>query len=263
MRERNEPMIIFDNVSMEYCSTAGETTSVFQSLSLSVSPGEFFCVLGPSGCGKTTLLNMIAGFLKPSAGRVSVAGQTVQGPGADRGCVFQEYSLFPWLTVEQNIEFGLRSRGTKAEIRRSLVEEHLQMVGLSETRTKYPFELSGGMQQRVGIARALINRPSVLLMDEPFAALDAITRTAMQVELLNIWRQAKATIFYITHNIEEAVFLGTRVAVMSSRPGGIAHVLEVGLEYPRARTETRFNEIYKELETALYTHIDPAMLRAA
>ena len=245
---------------MAFRSASGETTVVFDSLDLAIGSGEFFCVLGPSGCGKTTLLNMIAGFVAPSRGEVRVSGAPVHGPGADRGCVFQEYSLFPWLTVEQNIEFGLKSRGIPEGDRARLVAQHLSLIGLTDMARKYPFELSGGMQQRVGIARALINRPAVLLMDEPFAALDAITRTMMQRELLGIWQATGTTVFYITHNIEEAVFLGSRVAVMSSRPSRIAEIVEVDLTHPRGRTSPRFNEIYRKLEATLYAHIDPRMI---
>jgi NitT/TauT family transport system ATP-binding protein len=247
---------------MEYRSTSGEITSVFKSLDLAIRPGEFFCVIGPSGCGKTTLLNMIAGFVACTSGDVLANGQRIAAPGADRGCVFQEYSLFPWLTVEQNIEFGLRTRGVSKDERRVLVDRHLSMIGLSDTRKKYPFELSGGMQQRVGIARALVNSPAILLMDEPFAALDALTRNAMQRELLGIWQATRTTVFYITHNIEEAVFLSTRVAVMSSRPSRIARIVEVNIEHPRERTEAQFNSIYRDLETTLYSHIDSSSLRA-
>jgi ABC-type nitrate/sulfonate/bicarbonate transport system ATPase subunit len=256
------PLIEFRNVSMEYRSTSGEITTVFKSLDLAIRAGEFFCVIGPSGCGKTTLLNMIAGFVACTSGSVLANGHQIVAPGADRGCVFQEYSLFPWLTVEQNIEFGLRSRGVPKDERRDLVDRHLNLIGLNDTRKKYPFELSGGMQQRVGIARALVNSPAILLMDEPFAAIDALTRNTMQRELLGIWQKTRTTVFYITHNIEEAVFLSTRVAVMSSRPGRIARIVEVEIEHPRERTEPHFNSIYRELETTLYAHIDSSSLRA-
>ncbi|MBS0219641.1 MAG: ABC transporter ATP-binding protein [Proteobacteria bacterium] len=256
-----EPLIDFRAVSMEYQSTGGERTTVFRSLGLTINAGEFACVIGPSGCGKTTLLNMIAGFVAPTSGEVLFKGQPIREPGAERGCVFQEYSLFPWLTVEENVEFGLRCQGVPAGERRDLVERHLSLVGLANTRKKYPFELSGGMQQRVGIARALINNPAVLLMDEPFAALDAITRNTMQSELLSIWKATGTTVFYITHNIEEAVFLGTRAMVMSSPPAMIAHAVQIELPHPRERTTADFNAIYRELETALYSHIDPKLLR--
>jgi len=256
-----EPLIDFRAASMEYQSTGGEWTTVFKSLDMTINVGEFVCVIGPSGCGKTTLLNMIAGFVSPTGGEVLFKGKQIKGPGAERGCVFQEYSLFPWLTVAENIEFGLRCRAVPIDERRDLIERHLNLIGLADTRNKYPFELSGGMQQRVGIARALINNPAVLLMDEPFAALDAITRNTLQTELLSIWKATGTTVFYITHNIEEAVFLGTRVMVMSSRPASIAHAVEINLSHPRVRTEASFNEIYRDLETALYSHIDPALLK--
>ena len=256
-------MIEFQAVSITYRSASGQETTVFSALDLTIADGEFFCVIGPSGCGKTTLLNMIAGFVQPTSGVVLANGEPILEPGADRGCVFQEYSLFPWLTVEQNIEFGLRNCGVPAPERQVLVNQHLDMINLGEARHKYPFELSGGMQQRVGIARALINRPDVLLMDEPFAALDAITRTAMQREMLTLWQTIGTTVFYITHNIEEAIFLGTRVAVMSSRPATIAKIIDVDIEHPRERSGSRFNGIYRELETTLYAHIDAGVERKA
>jgi NitT/TauT family transport system ATP-binding protein len=255
--------IDFRGVSMEFRSASGETTVVFDSIDISIAAGEFFCVLGPSGCGKTTLLNMIAGFVMPENGEVSVGGAKVREPGADRGGVFQEYSLFPWLTVAENIEFGLKNRNVPHPERRQLVARHLGLIGLTDMARKYPFELSGGMQQRVGIARALINSPAVLLMDEPFAALDAITRTLMQRELMGIWQQTGTTVFYITHNIDEAVFLGTRVAVMSSRPSRVVDIVPVEMAHPRERTSAGFNEIYKRLEKTLYTHIDPRMTEHA
>ena len=248
---------------MQFRSAGGETTVVFDSINLGIDSGEFFCVLGPSGCGKTTLLNMIAGFVQPGSGEVRVGGTPVRAPGADRGCVFQEYSLFPWLTVGENIAFGLKNRGVAEDERARLLARHLNLIGLTDMARKYPFELSGGMQQRVGIARALINSPAVLLMDEPFAALDAITRTVMQRELLGIWQQTGTTVFYITHNIEEAVFLGSRVAVMSSRPSRIVDIARVELPHPRDRTSAGFNEIYRKLEGTLYAHIDPRMTEGA
>lgn len=250
------PRMEFQSLTMEYRSTSGERTVVFEPVNLSIASSEFFCVIGPSGCGKTTLLNIAAGFVSPTSGTALVNGDRVRGPGADRGCVFQEYSLFPWLTVHENVEFGLKSKGVPKAERQRLVARYLKMVGLSDAGNRYPFELSGGMQQRVGIARALINNPSVLLMDEPFAALDAITRNAMQRELLAIWQETDTTVFYITHNIEEAIFLGTRVAVMSSRPSRIARVVKIDIPHPRQRTSARFNEIYRELETELYKHIE-------
>lgn len=250
------PRIEFRSLMMEFRSTSGERTVVFEPVDLSIASGEFFCVIGPSGCGKTTLLNIVAGFVSPTSGQAFVNGTPVRGPGADRGCVFQEYSLFPWLTVKENVEFGLKNRGVPRSERERQVAHHLKMVGLSDASKKYPFELSGGMQQRVGIARALINNPAVLLMDEPFAALDAITRNMMQRELLSIWQKTQTTVFYITHNIEEAVYLGTRVAVMSSRPSRIAHLVEIEIPHPRQRTSAKFNEIYRDLETELYAHID-------
>jgi NitT/TauT family transport system ATP-binding protein len=255
-------MIEFRAVSMEYQSASGRPTAVFQSLNLTIATGEIFCIVGPSGCGKTTLLNMVGGFLAPTSGQVLVDGAEIDGPGSDRGCVFQEASLFPWLTVAKNIEFGLRNRGVPLEQRQQIVEQHLDLIGLVDASDKYPFELSGGMQQRAGIARALVNNPSVLLMDEPFAALDAITRNMMQRELLDIWRRTGTTILYITHNLEEAVFMGTRVAVMSAHPGAIRQIVSIDIQHPRARTDPAFNERYRELEATLYAYIDPRLSMA-
>jgi NitT/TauT family transport system ATP-binding protein len=268
MRSRNElstssPLIEFKDVAKKYKSAAGEITTVFEDINLTINSGEFFCVIGSSGCGKSTLLNAIAGFVASTSGKTLVRGKDIPGPGSDRGCVFQEYSLFPWLTVGQNVEFGLKSKRLLRSDRMALVKEYLKLVGLEHAKEKYPFELSGGMQQRVGIARALVNKPDILLMDEPFAALDAITRNRLQQEVLTLWLKSNTTIFYITHNIEEAVFLGTRVAVMSSQPSRIAKIVEIDIEHPRERTSDKFNQRYKELEVELYEHIGQPGLQTA
>jgi len=190
-------------------------------ISFSFGKGDFVCIVGPSGCGKTTLLQTLAGFLRPSSGEVLVEGRPVSGPGADRGVVFQQPALFPWRTVEANAGFGPEMRGVDAGRRRASVEAWLTRVGLAEFRRRYPYELSGGMQQRLAIVRALVNEPALLLMDEPFGALDALTREKMQEELHAVWRSSGMTVLFITHSVEEAVYLGTEVVVMSSRPGRI------------------------------------------
>jgi NitT/TauT family transport system ATP-binding protein len=205
---------------------------------LEIPAGQFVCLLGPSGCGKSTLLNAIAGYVEPATGRITVDGVRIARPGPDRGMVFQQYSLFPWKTVRQNIEFGPKMAGKSAAEIEVIVKRMLDMVGLAAHTEKYPAMLSGGMQQRVGIARALANSPSVLLMDEPFGALDAQTRTLMQEALLGIWAEVRSTVVFVTHDIDEAVFLADRVAVMGAAPGRI--IADIPVMLPRPRTLDTF-----------------------
>jgi NitT/TauT family transport system ATP-binding protein/taurine transport system ATP-binding protein len=188
---------------------------------LDIAPGELLTILGPSGCGKSTLLGLVAGFLRPSSGAVTVDGRLVTGPGADRGVVFQQPRLFPWMSVRRNVEFGPRMAGAGGAERRQTADEALALVGLSDVADRAPYELSGGMQQRAAIARALGGRPSVLLMDEPFAALDALTRERLQDELLRLWATTGTTVLFVTHSVEEAAYLGTRVVTLSARPGRV------------------------------------------
>lgn len=213
--------ITLDHVSHRYITDHGEVVHAVADTSVEIPAGQFTCVVGPSGCGKTTLLKAIAGFLRPTGGRVLAGGQPVTGPGPDRGVVFQHANLYPWLTVRKNVELGLRFRGAPAAERVAAAEEALEMVGLAGFMDAKPYELSGGMQQRCQIARVLASDPGIILMDEPFGALDAITRRRLQNELLSIARQKKKTIFFITHSVDEAVFLGDRVLVMSPRPGRV------------------------------------------
>ena len=205
---------------------------------LEIPAGQFVCLLGPSGCGKSTLLNSIAGYVEPATGRIIVDGVRVERPGPDRGMVFQQYSLFPWKTVRQNIEFGPRMAKKNAAEIDEIVMRQLEMVGLTAHAAKFPSTLSGGMQQRVGIARALANSPSVLLMDEPFGALDAQTRTLMQENLLGIWNEVRSTVVFVTHDIDEAVFLADRVIVMSAAPGRL--IADIEIDLPRPRTLDTF-----------------------
>ncbi len=210
----------FEAVSVTY-GTGDDVVRALAPLSLSFGQGDFVCIVGPSGCGKTTLLQTLAGFLPPSSGRVLVAGEPVTGPGADRGVVFQQAALFPWMTVAGNAGFGPMVRGVGRAERAERVEHWLRLVGLWEFRRRYTYELSGGMQQRLAIVRALCNEPRLLLMDEPFGALDALTREKMQEELHAVWKRNAMTVLFITHSVEEAVYLGTDVVVMSPRPGRI------------------------------------------
>jgi len=196
-------------------------------INFEVADGEFLVIVGPSGCGKSSLLDLLCGLAQPSSGEIRVDGKRVQGPGLDRGIVFQQYALFPWLTALGNIEFGLEAGGVAKRERASRAREYLALVGLSGFENRYPHELSGGMKQRVAIARSLSYDPDILLMDEPFAALDAQTRETLQDELLGIWGKTRKTIIFITHGIDEAVYLGQRVAVMSARPGRIVEVIDV------------------------------------
>jgi NitT/TauT family transport system ATP-binding protein len=211
----------------------GRRVEAIRRFTLMTTPGEFVALLGPSGCGKTTVLNAVAGFVQPTVGRVTVDGEPVAEPGADRGMVFQQHSLFPWKTVLANVEFGLKMRGIGSIERTAQARRYLNLVGLAGFERAYPGELSGGMQQRVGIARVLVNRPRVMLMDEPFGALDAQTRLAMQELLLGVWREVRTTVLFVTHDIDEAIFLADRVAVMTARPGQIRDVVSVKLPRPR------------------------------
>jgi NitT/TauT family transport system ATP-binding protein len=201
--------------------------TALEDITLDVRTGEFLALVGPSGCGKSTLLDLLGGLTAPTSGRILLDGRPIEGPARDRGIVFQQYALFPWRTAAQNVEFGLDIAGLKGKQRREITRHYLDLVGLTAFADRYPHELSGGMKQRVAIARSLAYDPEVLLMDEPFAALDAQTRETLQGELLRIWRATGKTIIFITHGIDEAVVLGQRVAVMTSRPGRIKHVVEI------------------------------------
>ncbi|MCX8207494.1 MAG: ABC transporter ATP-binding protein [Methanothrix sp.] len=221
----------------------GKSMEVLRDISMSVDEGEFVCFIGPSGCGKTTLLRIIAGLEFPSSGSVLLDGTPIKGPGPERGMVFQEYSLFPWRTVLDNVAFGPEIRGVPKEERYRLAREYLKMVGLERFESRYPHELSGGMKQRVAIARALVNNPKALLMDEPFGALDAQTRNVMQSELLRIWEQERKTIIFVTHSVDEAIYLGDRIVVFSARPGRVKEIIEIDLPRPRKRTSLEVNMI--------------------
>ncbi len=228
--------------------------TVFQDINVYVKPNEFVCIVGPSGCGKSTLLNIAAGLLQPSSGQVLVDGISVPGPGADRGMVFQSYTLFPWLTVAQNIGFGLTLQRISRKARKQQIAYYLEVVGLTQFARAYPKQLSGGMKQRVAIARALANNPEVLLMDEPLGALDAQTREQMQQFLLELWEKTHTTILTITHDIEEAIFLSERIYVMSAHPGRIQQEFCIDLPHPRSldiKLTAEFIEIKRQVIQAL------------
>jgi NitT/TauT family transport system ATP-binding protein len=225
--------VLAERIHVDFDRGANPHSAILDA-SLEIEPGDFVCLLGPSGCGKSTLLNCVAGYLQPSSGRVTVDGSAIRRPGADRGMVFQQYSLFPWKTVRENVAFGPRIAGKRQHEAIAIADRFLQMVGLANFAGRYPAELSGGMQQRVGIARALANYPSVLLMDEPFGALDAQTRVMMQETLLRLWSEFATTVLFVTHDVDEAVFLADRILVMSAAPGRIIADIRVPLARPRA-----------------------------
>lgn len=232
------------NVTKIFASDNGQREAV-DAITLVVRPGEFLCIVGPSGCGKTTLLRMIAGLDYPTSGEIILDGNPVTGPSPDRGMVFQEFSLFPWKTVLKNVEFGLEI--LEVPNKQQIAEEYIELVGLQGFEHSYPYELSGGMKQRVAIARALATNPSILLMDEPFGSVDAQTRNVLQEELLGIWARAKKTVLFVTHSVDEAVYLGDRILVMSTRPGRIIECMPVTLPRPRKRTSVEANELRERL----------------
>lgn len=241
-------LITIDRVSRLFNDPKRNTTvKALDDISLSVGRNEFLCLLGPSGCGKSTLLNMIAGFDKPSSGTVSVGGQVVTAPGSDRGFVFQQPTLMPWLTVWENVAFHLTMRGMDKRERREKAQRFIDMVRLTGFENHFPSELSGGMNQRVGIARALLMNPEVILMDEPFGALDEQTKMEMHGELVRIWRESQSTIVFVTHGIDESLALGTHVAVMSARPGRIRELIPIDLDRPRDATSAQFNDYKRHI----------------
>lgn len=230
-------MLEIRDLSIEYPAKKGPPNLALDNVSLSIESGEFVVVLGASGCGKTTLLNTIAGFIPPTRGEIVLDGSLVEGPGFERGVVFQKHALMPWMNVIENVEFGLRLRKMPVHERRPISMECLRKVGLSEAAHKPVYELSGGMQQRVGVARAIASSPQVMLLDEPLGALDAFTRESIQTLLLDLWNDSKRVFFFITHDVEEALFLATRLIVMAPNPGRIVH--EMQLPFAKRFLETR------------------------
>ena len=227
--------------------TPGREVVALKDIDLDIATGEFVCLLGPSGCGKSTLLNAIAGFSPPTAGSITVDGKVVTGPGPDRGMVFQEYALFPWMTVEANVAFGLEIKGMGKAERHERVAALLDMLSLSDFADRFPKDLSGGMRQRVAIARVLAIDSPILLMDEPFGALDALTRRSLQDELIKIWSQFRKTIVFVTHSIEESIYLADRIVVMTYRPGTVKRDIRVTTERPRDSSAPEFNALKREI----------------
>ena len=237
------------NLEKTFKSRQGSDYAALRAVDLEIARGEFFCLLGPSGCGKTTVLNLVAGFERPTGGSVELDGSPIAGPSQERGVVFQgDDSLFNWLTALQNVEFGMRMCGLPKTERRQRARQYLAMLGLAGQERKFPTELSGGMKQRIQIARVLANEPKILLMDEPFGALDAQTRTLMQEQLSRIWRRTQTSVLFITHDIEEAVMLGTRIGVMTAGPAAtIKGIVSVDLAGERRRTDAAFMRIYVQV----------------
>src|SRR5262250_1623314 len=235
------------NITLNYDSGENPVTAL-QDVSFSVEPSEFLCVVGQSGCGKTTMLNIAAGFLRPTKGSILIGGKAITGKGLDRGVVFQDFAqLFPWRTAQRNVEFGLEMKGVPRDERAKTAQRFLGLVKLESFAGAYPHELSGGMQQRAAIARALAYNPSVLLMDEPFAALDALTRDEMQRLLVDVWRETKKTIVYVTHNVAEAVYLADRIVVLTPHPGTVKAEVRVTLSRPRDPLSVPFVECQKDV----------------
>jgi len=259
-KQTSTPKVRLRNVSKQFVAArTGQLTTAVTDVNLDIQTGEFICVVGPSGCGKSTVMNLIAGLDTATSGSIEANSAPIQGPGADRGVMFQDYALMPWMSVHDNIGFGLNygtpGKGLSREQREQRIRHFIELVGLEGSEKKYPHQLSGGMRQRVALARLLANEPDILLMDEPLGALDAQTRLILQVELLRIWGEtspldARKTALFITHDIDEAVFLGDRVVVMSTHPGRVKAVISIDLPRPRTehvRAEPRFGELVEQI----------------
>ena len=239
-----------------------DSVQALRSVNLTIDKGEFVCLIGASGCGKSTLLRIIAGFEQPTSGAVSLYENAITAPGRDRGMVFQDYALFPWMTVRENISFGPRQKGMAKKYVDQITDEYLNMVGLAKFAQRFPQQLSGGMKQRVAIARVLANECEVLLMDEPFGALDALTRESLQQELLDIWARTKVTVIFVTHSVEEAVLLSDRVVVMTAGPGRIEADIAIELARPREVSAIDFNQVRRDITQRLTSHVAPRELKA-
>lgn len=253
MRDGEPPYVVIRGVSKRFAVGDGEVEAL-RRIDVTIKAGAFVCVIGASGCGKSTLLRLVAGFEEPTSGEVIVARKRVTGPGSDRGMVFQDYVLFPWMTVRQNIGFGPRQRQLARKDVDDIADEFVRLVGLEPAANRYPSQLSGGMKQRVAIARVLANAAELVLMDEPFGALDAMTRERLQDELLDIWQRTKLTVVFVTHSIEEAIFLADRVVVMTPGPGRIESDNRLDLPRPRDVASPEFNAVRRVLGAKLHSH---------
>ena len=251
--EKRNIKVVIDDVKKTYQGRTGEVVAL-NGVNLEIAENEFVTVVGPSGCGKSTLLNIIAGLLEPTSGRVVCNGVEVKGTGMDRGVVFQQYALFPWLTVKKNVMFPLNMKGIKGQEAEEMAMKYIRMVDLEKFCDHYPKELSGGMKQRVAIARAYAAEPEILLMDEPFGALDAQTRTELQQDLLDTWEKKQKTCFFITHDVDEALILGQRVIIMSARPGRIKDIVDIDIPYPRNQ-ETKMSPRFLELKNYIWGQV--------
>ncbi|HYC13690.1 MAG TPA: ABC transporter ATP-binding protein [Stellaceae bacterium] len=254
--------LVIDNVALRFEPKGGPPVTALDNISLEVGENEFSVIVGPSGCGKTSLLRLVAGLIKPTEGAIYLDGAQVTRPGKDRGMVFQSYTLFPWLTVQDNVEFGPRIAGLPSEERRDISRRFLAQVGLTGFERAYPKHLSGGMMQRVALARALANDPEILLMDEPFGALDSQTRALMQEMLLEIWQRSSKTVLFITHDIDESILLGDRVYVMTARPGRIKEMVEVDIPRPRTvdvLTSPEFMSIKRRIMRSIHEEATKAL----
>lgn len=251
--EERSVKVKIDNVRRVFNTRNGEMIAL-NGVSLDIMENEFICVVGPSGCCKSTLLNIIAGLLEPTSGKVYCDGKEVTGTGTERGVVFQQYALFPWMTVKKNVMFGLNLKGIKGKEAEDIAMKYIKMVQLEDFVDHYPKELSGGMKQRVAIARAYAVNPSILLMDEPFGALDAQTRTQLQTELLETWEKERKTCFFITHDVDEAIILAQKVIIMSARPGRIKEIVDINIPYPRTQ-ETKMTPEFLELKNHIWSQV--------
>jgi nitrate ABC transporter ATP-binding subunit len=257
MPSLKRPYVVIRGVTKRFQVGDGEVEALGR-IEATIEGGAFVCLIGASGCGKSTLLRIVAGFEEPTTGEVLVDGKPVSAPGSDRGMVFQDYALFPWMTVRQNIGFGPRQRQLPRKEVDEIADEFVKLVGLEQAANRYPSQLSGGMKQRVAIARVLANHANILLMDEPFGALDALTREQLQRELLQIWARTRVTVIFVTHSVEEAALLADRLLVMSAGPGRIVADIAVDLPRPRDVSSPEFNAVRRELARRLTSHMAPA-----
>ncbi len=253
LNEEKKPKVQIRNVTKTYYSKRGDVVAL-NGFNLDIYENEFICVVGPSGCGKSTMLNILGGLDTATSGEALIDGSTIDGPSPDRGVVFQQYALFPWLTVKKNVEFGLRLKKLSRKEVSDIADHYIEMVDLQDFRNSFPKELSGGMKQRVAIARAYAMQPKLLLMDEPFGALDAQTRTQLQSELLKTWQEERRTCFFITHDVEEAVMLAQRVVIMSARPGRIVDIINIDIPYPRTQ-EIKMDPEFFRLKNQVWAQV--------